>query len=161
MTEAATTPWNSEHDYRAAIDQVLSLARETLCVFDRDLQRMGLEEKTRAEALADFLAGSPTRRLQLVVHDPAPLQKGSPRLRALIRQYLHACECRQTPAELQHLSDCLFLADQDHGVIRFHYDHARGKLITATPTELAAYRQRFEDVWEAGHPLSLGSTLGL
>lgn len=161
MAEALTTPWTNEGAYRAAIDQVLSLARETLCVFDRDLLRMGLEEKARADVLAKFLAGSPNRRLRIIVHDPETLQAACPRLRALARHHLHACECRQTPAELRHLSDCLFLVDQDHGVIRFHHDHARGQLITAAPKDLAGYRQRFEDIWEEGHSLFLDSPLGL
>ena len=161
MVEASTTAWTGEGDYRNAIDQVLALSQLSLSIFDRDLRRMGLEEKGRVEALAAFLGGNPARRLRIVVHDPAPLQDASPRLRSLIQRHSSVCECRQTPLELQHLGDCLFLGDQDHGVIRFHYDHARGKQIIASPVELAGYRQRFEDLWEAGIPLSLGVTLGL
>ncbi|HTH39624.1 MAG TPA: hypothetical protein VL968_02465, partial [Rhodocyclaceae bacterium] len=84
-----------------------------------------------------------------------------PRLRELIRRFPERIELRQTPDELRHLADSLLLVDGQHGLIRFHVDHARSKRVLADPVALAGRLQRFEDLWEVSAPLSLGTVLGL
>ena len=156
----------SEAEYRSAIDELLGLAQREVCIFDRDLGRLALDAKYRSALVETFIAADSLRRLRIVLHDSAVVEGASPRLRELIRRFPGRIELRQTPDELRHLADSLFLVDGQHGLIRFHVDHARSKRVLAdpapvNPTELAGRLQRFEDLWEASAPLSLGTVLGL
>jgi hypothetical protein len=141
-----STPFDSEAGYRAAIALTLAGAQRELRIFDRDLTPMGLEERAQIELLTRFLAAGHDRRLRVIVHDPAPLQSRLPRLLALMRSYAHQVEVRVTPEHLRHLADCWLLADQASGVIRFHADHARGKVVAALPTEVKPWWQRADDL---------------
>lgn len=157
MTEAGSPfshAFASEGEYRAAIDAVLAGARQALCLFDRDLSRMRLGDKERAALLEHFLSGN--GKLRLVLREPGPLA-ASPRLQALFRRYASAVELRLVPENLAHLADCLLLADGQHGVIRFHFDHARGKRVGNDENELAPRLKRFEELWELSEPCSLGA----
>lgn len=160
MSEAIQL-FDSEAGYRAAIDLTLAAAQREIRVFDRDLGRMALEEKARADLLAGFLAGGRSRRLRIVLHDTSRLEQRSPRLLVLMRQYLHAVEVRRTPDHLQSLTDCWVLADQTHAAIRFHLDHPRGKWIAGVAAEVRPWWQRFDDLWEECEPCSPGTTTGL
>ena len=161
MIAPASTPFQSEAEYRLAIDGVIALAEGEICVFDFDLGRMGLEQGSRLALLEGFVAAAPQRRLRVVVHDATRLSSNSPRLLGLLRRFPLALEFRQSPVDLRHLADCLVLADGRHGVIRFHADQARGKQVLQDPVELAPRLQRFEELWELSAPLALGTVLGL
>jgi hypothetical protein len=141
-------PFDSEAGYRAAIDATILAARHELRLFDGDLGRMALDEASRNALLVGFLAADQNRRLRIVIHDPAPLRARHPRLLNLIRNHGHQIEIRQTPDHLRHLADRFVLADELHGTIRFHADHARGKRIGDDATEVHPYWQRFGDLWE-------------
>lgn len=153
--------FDSEAGYRMALDAVIALAARELRVFDRDLQRMALADRVRAEALSAWLAADPERRLSIVIHDPDPVQRSMTRLTEMLRRLPGRIEFRQSPEHLRHLSDCLLLADRNHGVVRFHGDHARGKQLRHAPADLAPYWQRFEDLWEVSEPCLSGTVLGL
>lgn len=140
-------PFDSEAGYRAAIDATIQAACRELRIFDGDLERMALDEASRATLLVGFLAGDQNRRLHVVVHDPGPLRARHPRLLNLIRLHGHQIEIRQTPDHLRHLADRFVLADESHGAIRFHADHPRGKRISAETREIHPYWQRFDDLW--------------
>jgi hypothetical protein len=160
MSES-TELFDSEAGFRAAIDLTLAAAQHEVRIFDRDLVRMGLEDTAHVALLGRFFATGTGHRLRMVLHDTAPLEKYSPRLIALMRQHGHAMEIRQTPDHLRQLTDCWVLADQAHGAIRFHADHPRGKRIAASPAEIRSWWQRFDELWEAGEPCSLGTATGL
>jgi hypothetical protein len=96
-----------------------------------------------------------------VLHDTGPLESRSPRLLALIRQHNHVIGIRKTPDHLRQISDCWVLADQDHGAIRFHADHPRGRRITAWSAEIEPWWRRFDELWEASEPCSPGAVTGL
>jgi hypothetical protein len=160
MSETAEL-FDSEAGFRAAIDLTLAAARREVRIFDQDLVRLGIDDAAHVALLGRFLAAGSHRRLRIVLHDMAPLEKRSPRLLALIRQHHHAIEIRTTPDHLRQLTDCWVLADQDHGAIRFHADHPRGKRITAWPAEIGPWWQRFDELWEASEPCSPGAVTGL
>lgn len=143
MTGTSAT-FDSEAGYRAAIALTVAGAQRELRIFDRDLTSMGLDERSQIEVLGHFLAAGPTRRLHLVVHDVAPLQSRLPRLLALLRDHAQQVEVRVTPEHLRHLADCWVLADGGSGTIRFHADHARGKVVAAMPTEVRPWWLRAE-----------------
>lgn len=161
MTAVLTHPIDSERAYRAAIDVTLAAARSEIRIFDRDLLQMGLGERDRVALLADFLAGSRDRRLHIVIHDIVPLEQRLPRLIELMRLRGHMIETRRTPDHLRHLADCWLLADSAHGAIRFHADHARGKLIANLATEIEPWWQRFDDLWQESERCAPGATTGL
>lgn len=141
-------PFDSEAGYRAAIDATLRAARRELRIFDGDLARMDLDDPARNALLASFLGGEPGRRLHIALHDADPLHKRHPRLLKLIRDHGHQIEIRQTPDHLRQLTDRFVLADESHGAIRFHTDHARGKWVVDDNVEIHPLWQRFDDLWE-------------
>ena len=161
MSDMMETPFVGEADFRTALDQAIVLAQREIRIFDVNLERMKLEDKARAEALASFLAASPARRLFIVVHQPEYAETKGARLRALIRRFPNAVEVRETSAELKHLADCFLLVDQSHGVIRFHRDHARVKLMQNSPDEILPWWQRFDELWRSASSCLSPTTSGL
>lgn len=153
--------FDTEAGYAAAIDKVLAATRETIWVFDGDLTRMALEQAARCAALGVIVASRPESRLRIVLHDPRPLERSSPRLLQLLRLHSDRIEVRQTPKPLRHLSDCFLLGDVGHGVVRFHALHARGKYFIDSAADLQPWRQRFEALWESATPCLAVTRLGL
>ena len=133
----------SEAEYRQACDTVLMHAQKELLIFDRDLQSLQLDHATRLQLLSDFLAADHLRRIRIVLHDPGPLHRQAPRLMQLITRYSHLVEVRQSPDNLRHLADSHLLADDAHGVRRFHIEQPRSALVTDDPTYIPPWWQRF------------------
>lgn len=160
MTDLPET-FDSEAGYRQAIEATLAAARKEIRIFDRDLNRMGLETSAGADLLAAFLAGGTDRRIRIVVHYPDHLQQRFPRLLALLRRHSHTIEIRRTPDHLQSLADCGVLADERHGTLRTHADHPRGKLVVDDPKQIHPWWQRFDELWDACQPCSPATAVGL
>lgn len=160
MTES-TELFDSEAGFRTAIDRTLTAAKREIRIFDRDLCRMGLDDREHIVLLGTFLTGARIGHLRIVLHDIAPLEQRLARLVALIRQHSHAVEVRRTPEHLRRITDSWILADRTHGTIRFHDDHPRGKCITAQPREILPWWERFDDLWEASDLYTPGSVTGL
>lgn len=161
MNVSRVARFDSEAGFATALDTVILAAEAEICVFDRDLSRLPLEDTRRSEALRGFLLARPGNRLRIVLHDTQRLQNRSPRLQAMLRRLGHAVEVRQTAEAMRHLSECWLLAANGHGTVRFHADHPRGKLVFGDPSELRPYAERFRQLWEASSRCALGSTLGL
>jgi len=161
MTGMPEQDFDTEAGYVAAIDAVLAVTQEALCVFDGDLARMELERQARCETLARILGACRESRLRIVLHDPAPLERHSPRLLKLLRDHSDRTEVRQTPKQLRHLADCFMLADARHGVVRFHSQHARGKCFIGDGEAARPWHERFEELWEAAIPCLAPTRLGL
>ncbi len=161
MRDATETPFDSETGFRNALDAAIGMATREIRIFDHNLERMMIDERDRADALATFLAESPTRRLCIVVHSPEHAATRLSRLRALVRRFPNAVEVRETSAELKHLADCFLLADQQHGAIRFHRDHARGKLIQHAADEIRPWWQRFDELWRNSSSCLAATQIGL
>lgn len=151
----------SEADYRRACQTVLGRANHQILIFDRDLQSLGLEETSCLELLAAFLRADAARRIRVVLHDPGPVEKNSPRLMRLIAHFSQVFLVRQSPDNLRHLADAHVLANEGDGLRRFHVDQARSALILDDPADLHPWRRRFEDLWELSHPCLTINTTGL
>lgn len=152
------TSWG---DYQSAIDQLLVMPLSTLCIYDHDLTRLSFESVLRSEALKEILTHSNDVGLRIAVRDARHLQEASPRLLNLLRNYGHRMEIRETPENLAHLRDGMFLADKKHGVILFDYAQARSKIVLDDLVEIQVYQQRFEEIWDSGgYPVS-ATTIGL
>lgn len=151
----------SEADYRRACDTILRRADREILIFDRDLAALRLEDTARLAALAAFLQTDGMSRVRIVLHDPGPLAGEAPRLTRLIFRFSHKIEVRQSPDNLRHLADTHLLADESHGVRRFHVDQPRSALILDDPAYINPWRQRFEELWELSHPCLRINTTGL
>lgn len=152
---------SSEAEYRQACDTVLALAEREILIFDRDLTALRLEEKARLEALADFMRKDSLRRIRVVLHDPGPLERNSPRLLQLFDRFSRCIDVRQSPENLRHLADTHVLADERHGVRRFHADQPRSALILDDPAYIQPWQQRFEELWDLSQPCLGFNTTGL
>ena len=157
----AYTLITSETEYRQACDTILGRAENDILIFDRDLAALRLEDKARLEVLANFLQMDSLRRIRVVLHDPGPVERNAPRLMQFIARFSHVVHVRQSPDNLRHLSDTHVLADEGHGVRRFHVDQPRSALILDDPNYINPWRQRFEELWELSHPCLSTSTTGL
>ncbi len=151
----------SEAGYRQACDTILARAEHEILIFDLDLAALRLEEKARLAALAKFLQADPLRRIRVVLHDPGPMERDAPRLRQFIARFSHVIDVRQSPDNLRHLADTHVLADESHGVRRFHADQPRSALILDDRAYIHPWRQRFEELWELSHPCLGINTTGL
>ncbi len=151
----------SEAEYRQACDKVMSHAQRELLIFDRDLAALQLDRKARLDLLAGFLQADHLRRIRIVLHDPAPLERDVPRLLQLIARFSHMIEARQSPDNLRHLADTHLLADGRHGVRRFHADQSRSAIILNDRASIHPWQQRFEELWQLSHPCLRLNTTGL
>ncbi len=159
MNATHIIPFEDEAGFAKAVDTALLAATGQMCVFDRDLSCIDLESPARVAALTDFLkAGG---KLRIVVHDTLRLESRSPRLLALLRNFLHSVELRRSSEDLRSLPECYLLGANGHGVVRFHVDHARGKLVCADAGEIRPWQDRFEQMWGTAEPCAIGRVLGL
>lgn len=158
---AVESRFDTYHDYRQAVADLIALAQERIVLFDPDLQETGLESSAGAASLQRFVGARSGRRLQIVLHRSDHAARHCPRLLSLLRYYGDAIEVRQSPEDLRQLTDCFVLADGRHGVVRFHADHARGKFLVHQEHEIGAWQRRFDDLWELSSPALAATTLGL
>ncbi|MFA6445478.1 MAG: hypothetical protein WCV99_24330, partial [Sterolibacterium sp.] len=100
-------------------------------------------------------------RLRIVLHDPEPLARRSPRLVKLLQRHPGAMEVRQTPKPLRHLADCFLLGDARHGVVRFHAQQPRGKSFLDAAEEAQPWQRRFDELWEVAAPCLAATRQGL
>lgn len=147
--------------YRQALAQVVALAEDRIVVFDPDLSETGLESSSSTAILTRFLGAERRTRLHIVLHRTSHVERQCPRLLALMRRHSHAIDLRQTPDDLRQLTDCFVVADARHGVIRFHADHPRGKLLLNHEVEVANWQRRFDDLRDLSSPALPPTTLGL
>lgn len=130
-------------------------------MFDPDLGRTGLEAPDAVRLLTGFVAADRANRVRLVLHDTTYVERRCPRLLRLFVRYGHCIEVRQSPEDLRHLGDCLLAADGRHAALRFHRDHARGKLLVDQPDDIAERLRRFDELWDLSSPALAATTLGL
>lgn len=144
-----------------AIDEILELAQQRVCVFDADLAQTGWNTAKRAERLAAFLRRERTARVEIILHDTRWLEGSCPRLRALHKLHASAITVYRTGREARHAMDPLLIADGRHFLHRFHIDHARAALAIDKPALARPLVMRFDEIWATGEP-GLGATvLGL
>lgn len=158
MPSKLITSWS---EYESAVGEVLELATQTLRIFDENLSALKLERPDRIAALRNFLNASPKHLLQIAVQDAEHLRLHSPRLMDLLVTHSHNLQITECPPHLATLSDSLVLADDKHGVVRFHKAQARAKTILDDTEECAPYLHRYDQIIkEGGSPVS-GRSLGL
>lgn len=150
-----------QRDNEQAINSVISQARRTLRIFDYSLRGNGYNGIERIELLQNFLLLNRTNRLTIVLHDTEYLTRECPRMMNLLRQFSHAISIYQTTDEARSASDPFIIADNDHYLHRFHYDHARALLALNDPGGTLELVRRFNEILEASEPAAPPTTLGL
>jgi hypothetical protein len=151
----ATEIHNTWGEFRAAFDQILALARHSLCVFDGDLAQLGLDQAARMAELQRLLTDNPAATVRIALKQTDHLHRNYPRLVQLLKYQGHVAQVRQIPVSLRHLRDTLVIADQQHLLVRFDLEHPRFKQVLDDSIETAPYLKRFEEIWtESAHAFS-------
>lgn len=148
-------------EYESAVQDILTLATHKLRIFDENLSALKLERPDRLALLRQFLSAGPERSMQIAVLDAEHLRNNCPRLMQLLAAHAHNLKIVECPPHLSTLSDSLIIADGQHGVVRFHKDHARAKAIVSDAEACAPYQQRYDQILEEGGTPITATTLGL
>ena len=148
-------------EYEQAVDLVIQQARRNLRIFSYNLRGEGYNSLARIEALQNFLLMSRTNRLTIVLHDTDYLTRECPRMMNLLRQFSHAISIYQTSDEARSISDPFIIADNDHCLHRFHYDHPRATLALNDKEGALELARRFNEIMETSEPAAPPTTLGL
>lgn len=148
-------------EYEQAIDLVIRQARRNLRIFSYNLRNEGYNSLARFEALQNFLLMSRANRLVIILHDTDYLTRECPRMMNLLRQFSHAIAIYQTNDEARSISDPFIIADEDHYLHRFHYEHPRAALALNDKAGALELTRRFNDMAETAEPAAAPTTLGL
>ena len=151
----------AKSEYAAGADRLLELARRELLIFDPDLSEFRLELPSRVEALRQFLACSPSNRLQIALRDPEYVKRHCPRIMSLLGVYSASMRIHRTQGDANRAQDCFVLADRQHVVRRPVSAQGRGVIIIGDPREGLAMHERFSEIWELSEPGPSASTSGL
>jgi hypothetical protein len=144
-----------------AIDEVLDAARQSICIFDMNLERRGFNSPQRVERLRELLVGGRAHRLRIALHDTGLLERECPRLLVLLRQFPMSIEIHRTLAQAQRARDPFVVAD-DHSVWhQLHFEQPRAIVAVHSPRDALPIAQRFEEIWELSEPAVSATTLGL
>ena len=158
MARELLTTWT---DYRSALERVLELAQNSLQIYGGDLRELKLESSNHLAHLQRIATQTPRESIQIALRNAQAIRREHPRLLDLLRTYGHAIHIHETADTLSHLRDTMILVDGKHGLIRFHEDQPRSKLLIDEAEEVLPYRKRFQEIWaEPGDEIT-GTTLGL
>ena len=144
----------------AAIDTLISLARERICVFDVDLSQSGWNSPARADALSSFLRVR-YARLDIIVHETTWIERFCPRLVNLMRRYGHAMTIYKTGGGARSAMDPLVIVDAAHFLHRYHIQQPRATLSIGIPQNARPLVTRFDEIWATGEPGLTATVVGL
>jgi hypothetical protein len=146
---------------QAAIDEVIGAAQRTLRVFDISLSNRGFNAPGRAEKLRQFLVAGRAHRLYIALHETDLLERESPRLLQLLRQFPMSIEIHRTLGHARNAMDPFVVAD-DHSVWhQLHHEQPRAIVALHSPADATPIMQRFDEIWELTEPAVSATTLGL
>jgi hypothetical protein len=145
----------------AAIEEVVGAAQRTIRVFDISLSNRGFNSPGLTEKLRQFLVAGRAHRLFIALHNTDLLERESPRLLQLLRQFPMSIEIHRTLAQARNAMDPFVLAD-DHSVWhQHHHEQPRAILALRSPPDATPIMQRFDEIWELSEPAVSATTLGL
>ena len=158
MARELITSWG---EYQTAIDRLLFMACQKICIYDEDLGQLKLESSLRLPQIKRILRAGHKESLQIIVRNAERLHNQSPLLIKLLTDFSHLATAQQSPPNMAHLRDSMLIIDDKHALIRFERDLPRSKLLVDEIDELKPYLNRFSALSSAGgEPIST-STLGL
>ena len=145
----------------AAIEEVVGTAQRAIRVFDISLSNRGFNSPSLAEKLRQFLVAGRAHRLFIALHNTDLLERESPRLLQLLRQFPMSIEIHRTLAQARNAMDPFVVAD-DHSVWhQHHHEQPRAIVALRSPADATPIMQRFDEIWELSEPAVSATTLGL
>lgn len=145
----------------AAIEEVVGVARRTLRIFDISLSNRGFNAPGLTEKLRQFLVAGRAHRMFIALHNTDLLERESPRLLQLLRQFPMSIEIHRTLAQARNAMDPFVVAD-DHSVWhQHHFEQPRAIVALHSPADAMPILQRFDEIWELSEPAVSATTLGL
>ncbi len=146
--------------YDAALDELLANAVQVVRIFDKSIGR-NFNSPQRHDLLSQFLLGSRTNRVRIVLHETANIVRDCPRLIMLLKRFSHGIAIHQTLPAAQRVYDPFAVADDTRFVHRFHYTDVRGVASVADVAATSLLIKRFDEIWEASAPAVSATTIGL
>jgi len=145
----------------AAIEEVVGHAQRAIRVFDVSLSNRGFNSPGLTEKLRQFLVAGRAHRIYIALHNTDLLERESPRLLQLLRQFPMSIEIHRTLAQARNANDPCVIAD-DHSVWhQHHHEQPRSILALHSPADAMPILQRFDEIWEQSEPAVSATTLGL
>ena len=144
-----------------AHDELITLARRHIKVFDIDLSWGGWNELARYEALSWYLRNVPGARFDIIVHDTRWIESSGARIMALLSRHGQAMKIYRTGYGARAAMDPLVVVDDTHFLHRFHVDRVGGRLSIGSPELAKPLVERFDEIWATGEPGVTGTVLGL
>ena len=151
----------SEGDFQKALDRFLEQPGRELRLFDPDLKSLRLNSPARIAQLENFLRGSRTRKIYIVLHHTEYLTRHCPRMLGLLKLFTHAIQINRTHEEIRDLQDAFLVLDAQHYLRRPVAEFFRGAIGLHDETEALAMRSRFQEIWGSSYPGVSSATLGL
>ena len=144
-----------------AIQAVIANAKRTIRVFDISLSNRGFNSPAVAEKLRQFFVAGRAHRLYIALHETNLIERESPRLLMLLRQFPMSIEIHRTLAQARNANDPFVVAD-DHSVWhQLHYEQPRAIVAIDSPQDAIPIAQRFDEIWELSEPAVSATTTGL
>ncbi|MCX7152028.1 MAG: hypothetical protein NT115_05765 [Proteobacteria bacterium] len=153
--------FTSRAEYVAGFEQVLSLARHELRIFDPDLSQLPLNTTATLDKLRDFISRQRDNRVYIALHKPELVARQMPRLMNLLVFFSGSVLIHQTEGDAARVQDCFTLADNHHFVRRPVWEQPRGVLVLNDDKEAHKMRERFDEIWQSSVPAVSASTSGL
>lgn len=148
-------------EYVQALNTIIQHAHRSLRIFDLNLRDEGYNSIERVELLRRFFHLNRSNRLVIVLHDTDFLTNECPRMIELIKRFGHAIEIYRTTEEARGATDPFVIADNEHYLHRFHYDHPRAVLSLNDKEGALNLIRRFNEIVEASEAAAPPTTLGL
>jgi hypothetical protein len=159
--EPRRTLITSYREYDEGVDALLTRARRHLAIFDPDARRLHLNERTRIESLEQFLRGTPTTSIEIVLHATSYVERECPRLIDLLRFAGDRMRIHRAVGDAARAQDCFVIADESHCVRRPVAAQSRGVIIEDDAREVALQRERFAQILASAELAVSATTLGL
>lgn len=162
MGKSSERSFDTYGEYREALLETLSLAREAVSIFDQDLRECGLESAAGINLLETLCTQSRRRdALRILVHSVTYLEQECPRLAGLLGRFGHRASVRTTDPGARAWAQPFLVADGRFLVTRFHQDLPRGKVCAAASNSSAYIGAQFETMWLHGEHHASGAPLGI
>lgn len=158
MSEPQHTDFDDRAGFAAAVMKVLTLARRSIDIVDRNLQDWPLETRDGDDALLSALRRGV--RMRLLVGEPERVARDGARLMRARRHFSARVECRCFPEWLRVVESAL-VVDGEHVVRRAHFDTLKGTCVIGSPPAAVPVRERIDAAWGESEPCLPASTLGL
>ena len=150
-----------ERNYEAALDLVMTKAKDQLLIFDQDFVRGDYASQQRFELLFAFLSNNSLSKLTIILQNSTHFVQNCPRLFDLLKLYGHKMTVLETNDNAKIAKDCFVIADKRHYLRRFHIDQARFKFALDDEIESANLLMRFGELLDETTDAVSSTKLGL